>query len=691
VDFVGAGISKNDVVVQLDRDSARLGGYTGTYVIPQTISSANLSAVTASFYAQTGETGALVATATAAATVSGSASDGTVNIASFVLSGVIKAVSVSPVSLRLNAGATQLNFTATNSSGSAVAVTPGSAIWQIQSGSSFASLTPDGSLTPNGAGNVLVSATVDGITSSSATVTILPSLVAKTTFQITWPARTRTGLNSNLTSAQSVSVTFNSANGSGGDVTVNEDRQSGNLAPYTGTYTVYQQIDPSVKSMTATFYAGIGITGAVVGTATASVNLSGTTLNLASVTLSGVITKVAVLPPASISVGSGQTQLQFSAFIATGEVIAVTPGSASWKVVSGGSHLTVTPDGLATATSAGTSMVTATVDGVTSPAANVTTTLAGPSFLNLSLSASDIAYDASRNLLYICMSASSTTSPSLIVPLDLSSGSLGTPFSAGTTPTNICVSSDGSYLFAGNQYGFVTRVVLATKAVDLTITLPPDDVCVQMLPLPNSPTSFVAEVADPSNGHNNQKCVIYDGSVLRPNDPGFGRKVAINDIGTQIYGVDDYSSPNLYYSASISSSGLTNVSSNYQLELGVLGDICYQNGVVVTAGYVQMTFINASTGATLNSTGGDAVYRLLSPSIGTNNIYLLASPSFSSSNPDWTIQPYDVTREIASAPAVSVTTLSGSPAKMVAAGPNKVAFFTSGASTNQVTFVSGLP
>jgi len=350
-----------DISMTINRDASRVAGYTATYTVPQTVYPNAATALNATFYAQAGVSGAVVGTATASAVASGT----TVTFGSIALQGVIKKVTVTPATMIAGSAATQLTFSGTDAASNVVAVTPGSAIWAVTSGSAFITLTPDGIASPVAAGTAMVTSTVDGVTSAPVQIVVQP-ILNNGSFQIMWPARSRSGLTHSLSSALSVAVTLQGAGAGAANISTLIDRDPTKPGAYTGTYSFAQTIYPAtLTTLNATFYAQPGETGAVVGTATAPVTANSTSVLLGTITLDGTIKKVTTAP-ATFAVGDAAALLFFTATDAASNVVAVTPGSAIWKVTSGGAFLTITPDGIATPVSAGTAQVTATVDGVTS-------------------------------------------------------------------------------------------------------------------------------------------------------------------------------------------------------------------------------------------------------------------------------------------------------------------------------------
>jgi hypothetical protein len=190
--------------------------------------------------------------------------------------------------------------------------------------------------------------------------------VTNTQFRIQWPERTRDLMPVTLTSAQSATITLNGAGPTGGNVTVNIERDPERLTGYIGTYIVAQPINRNrLSNATATFYALPDQSGDVVGTATTTVSLNGDTVEFAPITLTGKIFTVDALST-TVTVGNAPTQLLFSARDEQGNTVAVTPGSAHWTVMEGGDFITVTPDGRAAGISLGTAQVRVSIDGIES-------------------------------------------------------------------------------------------------------------------------------------------------------------------------------------------------------------------------------------------------------------------------------------------------------------------------------------
>lgn len=191
--------------------------------------------------------------------------------------------------------------------------------------------------------------------------------VTRVVVNVNWPNRSR-----NIeapSSALSMVVTIKGAGEGGTDYSWTIDRDVATTAT-TKRYLSPGTIKPGAYDVTIKLYAQAGGTGAVVGTAGAHVTIAADGTGLDALAVTGVVNTVEV--PAGQSVPTGvKTDLMFTAKDSTGAIVAVTPGSATWTITSGGDKLHFV-NGQAEATGNGTATVTATVDGKTSAPATVT-------------------------------------------------------------------------------------------------------------------------------------------------------------------------------------------------------------------------------------------------------------------------------------------------------------------------------
>ncbi|MGV3616083.1 MAG: Ig-like domain-containing protein [Fimbriimonas sp.] len=189
---------------------------------------------------------------------------------------------------------------------------------------------------------------------------------ARPRLSIAWGARSRDV--AGPSSALSAVILLQDASRRGEDVVFTVDR-SGPPAGSTVVYTGPEEVRTALTALTVRFHAGPGGNGPVVGIAYGVVPLGDDGTISPWVTNAGVVQSVQVPEPQSVRLGTPRT-LEFTVADGDGNLVAVTPGSARWTVLSGGDRLAI-ESGEAVARALGTAKVTATVDGRTSAPATV--------------------------------------------------------------------------------------------------------------------------------------------------------------------------------------------------------------------------------------------------------------------------------------------------------------------------------
>lgn len=167
ITFQGAGANGTDLVVNVDRNTAP-AAYTGTYNVGSQLLD-NIKSFSAQFYAGAGQSGPVVATATATISWQGSNAD----LGEIALDGKVATVEVvDPGTVSEVAPPFDMQFVAKDSEGTALALAPGAATWSVVSGASNMTVAPDGRATPLLPGTAVVKATVDGVASPNLDVTL---------------------------------------------------------------------------------------------------------------------------------------------------------------------------------------------------------------------------------------------------------------------------------------------------------------------------------------------------------------------------------------------------------------------------------------------------------------------------------------------------------------------------------------
>lgn len=163
-----AGDTLSSQTVDRQADPA---SYTQTVDLPDGITiPAGRQHLTATFFAQPGGQGDVVGTISTDVAV---AVDGSgVEQLNLTYSRIVATVDIT-TNQTLNIGETrQLTFAARDAAGNLLAVTPGSAFWQVTSGQNSLSVTTDGIATGLSAGTAGVGVTVDGVQSTPTVITI---------------------------------------------------------------------------------------------------------------------------------------------------------------------------------------------------------------------------------------------------------------------------------------------------------------------------------------------------------------------------------------------------------------------------------------------------------------------------------------------------------------------------------------
>ena len=115
-------------------------------------------------------------------------------------------------------------------------------------------------------------------------------------------------------------------------------------------------------------------------------------------------------------------------------------------------------------------------------------------YMSLPLSAVALTYDPVGGKMYAAISASASSNPNTVIPIDPATGNLGTPIQVASGPSRLLTPGDGSYLYVASTAS-LQRINLKTQAVERTFALPTSDfgqTSVQdMQAVPGSPQSVV--------------------------------------------------------------------------------------------------------------------------------------------------------------------------------------------------------
>ena len=189
-----------------------------------------------------------------------------------------------------------------------------------------------GSPNPNPSNSPSPTPTTGATPTPSPTPAAAPVTVSA---RVIWGPRSRqVGVQTNSvggpSSALSGTLTVRGANTNGGDVVFNVNRSvQGGPQDYSSAP---QQAIPGIYILSAVFYANANQSGAVVGTAQASVTVLGDGTITTTIATVGTIRSIVVAPNQLFTLGQTKT-IVFSALDVSGNVLAITPGSGAASIV----------------------------------------------------------------------------------------------------------------------------------------------------------------------------------------------------------------------------------------------------------------------------------------------------------------------------------------------------------------------
>jgi hypothetical protein len=119
-------------------------------------------------------------------------------------------------------------------------------------------------------------------------------------------------------------------------------------------------------------------------------------------------------------------------------------------------------------------------------------------YISVPLTASALTVDPVGGLLYATIPSSATQNPNTVVPINPSTGVLGTPEAVATNPQAVAVSDDGTELYVAST-GVLQRFNLKTMMLEKSFNLPVDPMWGQtyvqeMHVVPGSPQSIAVEL-----------------------------------------------------------------------------------------------------------------------------------------------------------------------------------------------------
>lgn len=278
------------------------------------------------------------------------------------------------------------------------------------------------------------------------------NVTGNVTMGVNWAARSR---NVNApSSAQSVTATIVTGSAQNTDVVVSANRNTAPAA-YTETLTFPASVRAGQRTVEIRFYANTSGTGAVVGTASTTLNVVAGTNSIGNVTTTNSITSVSIAPNLTLLAGLKQ-DLNVTARDTANNIVAVTPGSILYNVTAGSGSARIV-EGQVEGVGAGTATVIATIDGIASTS---TTISISPQITRLQLLENGALYGKIR----LRLKGIGATTDTLAIRI-------GTVAATTTAVTFTDANAPAESSILGGAVDFVVPAGLAAGAQALIITV----------------------------------------------------------------------------------------------------------------------------------------------------------------------------------------------------------------------------
>jgi DNA-binding beta-propeller fold protein YncE len=189
-----------------------------------------------------------------------------------------------------------------------------------------------------------------------------------------------------------------------------------------------------------------------------------------SVVFTSAIASAQIAPGQIVTVGS-LISLSATAFDQNGNIVVISPGAFTFSLSGATTSFTITPSGVVTGVSLGSGTVKASINGLTTTTQSVSV---APAFKTFAIDGNDMSYAPSTDTLWVAVQFNSTYSLGAVVPINATTGAMGTPIAVGDIPGFVAVTNDGQYVYAVGGPSTLYQIALATGTVQ-TVSLPAGD------------------------------------------------------------------------------------------------------------------------------------------------------------------------------------------------------------------------
>ena len=253
----------------------------------------------------------------------------------------------------------------------------------------------------------------------------------------------------------------------------------------------------------------------------------------------------------------------------------------------------------------------------------------------VSASAKQLAYDSTRQRLYVSIWHDDSSHPNTVAVIDPSTGSIETTISVDADPNRLAISRDGQYLFVGtDSNGSVTAIDLPTRTVAYKFSLGTDPLYGTMVAgdiqaMPGSPDTVAIARKFPNVSPPHAGVAIFDHGIQRPTTTPYLSSgvdlIAFSDDPSVLYGMDNTISDFAFVRMKVTTAGISVLdTSNNLLGFG------YYHLMAYDAGRVFATNGAVADPANLSLVGQFPLEQLANsvvPDAASDNVYFLLPAS----------------------------------------------------------------
>ena len=317
------------------------------------------------------------------------------------------------------------------------------------------------------------------------------------------------------------------------------------------------------------------------------------------------------------------------------------------------------------------------------PIPEPTPTQVDTGIIRLPLAARDIVYDSITQKVYASVPGNAGSFGNSLVPIDPMTGTMSTPIFLGSEPGRLAISGNNQYIYAAlNGNGGVRRFDLGSQTAGLEFSLGVgpfggrfyvDDMGV----VPGDANAVAISRRNLNTSPRFEGVAIYDTGIPRPTiitNNNLTEVIEFAPWPSTLYGYNNESTGFDYRKMLVNAAGVSIVTNPTSGLGGFNLDLKYDNGRIYAS---NGRVINAESGATVGTFSGASSLAFV-PDGSVKRTYFVAGTGGPT-----TLQAFDQ-NTFSVVGVLGISSVSGTPLKMIRWGANGLAFITSG---NEIYFI----